>query len=138
VQTAVRSVDDPRWNGNPIDAFIKDTLDKQGLIPAPPARKRELIRRAYLDLIGLPPEPSAVAAFVADESPRAFDELIDALLASPHYGERWGRHWLDVSRYADSGGFEQDFDYPNAWRYRDYVIRSFNEDKPFNQFILEQ
>ena len=97
-----------------------------------------LLRRAYLDLIGLPPTPAEVAAFLADDSPDAWDGLIDTLLASPHYGERWGRHWLDVARYADSSGFEQDYDRPNAWRYRDYVIRSFNQDKPYNRFLTEQ
>ena len=97
-----------------------------------------LVRRAYLDLIGLPPTPAEVAAFVADKSPNAWEKLIDRLLASPHYGERWGRHWLDVARYADSSGFEHDFDRPNAWRYRDYVIRSFNRDKPYNDFLREQ
>jgi hypothetical protein len=97
-----------------------------------------LLRRAYLDLIGLPPGPAEAAAFVADTAPGAWDRVIDSLLASPHYGERWGRHWLDVARYADSSGFEHDYDRPNAWRYRDYVIRAFNEDKPYDVFLKEQ
>ena len=92
-----------------------------------------LVRRAYLDLIGLPPSPAEVSAFVNDKSTNAWEKLIDRLLASPHYGERWGRHWLDVARYADSNGYEHDFDRPNAWRYRDYVIRSFNRDTPWNR-----
>jgi hypothetical protein len=96
------------------------------------------VRRAYLDLTGLPPSPADTAAFLADTAPGAWERLIDKLLASPHYGERWGRHWLDVARYADSSGFEQDYDRPNAWRYRDYVIRSFNQDKPYDRFLKEQ
>ncbi len=91
-----------------------------------------------MDLIGLPPTPAETAAYLADHSPNAWEHLIDKLLASPHYGERWGRHWLDVARYADSNGFEHDYDRPNAWRYRDYVIRAFNQDTPYNQFLAEQ
>jgi uncharacterized protein DUF1553/uncharacterized protein DUF1549 len=105
---------------------------------APRADRYTLVRRAYLDLLGLPPTPAQVDAFVADRSPNAWERLIEALLASPHYGERYGRHWLDVARYADSGGFEYDVHRPNAWRYRDYVIRAFNDDKPFDQFLIEQ
>jgi mono/diheme cytochrome c family protein len=123
---------------HPIDAFLAARWREKGLHPSPPAGRRTLIRRAYLDLIGLPPEPAEVAAFVNDSSPDAFEKLIDRLLASPHYGERWGRHWLDLVRYADSGGFERDFDWPNAWRYRDYVVAAFNSDKPYDQFIREQ
>ena len=134
----IPDVGDPRWNGNTIDAFIKGRLDSDGLLPAPPADKRTLIRRAYLDLIGIIPPPEEVDAFIANRSPNSFETLIDRLLASPHYGERWGRHWLDVARYADSHGYEHDFDYPHAWRYRDYVIRAFNEDKPYDQFVREQ
>ncbi len=96
------------------------------------------MRRAYLDLLGLPPTPAQVDEFIADQTPQAWERLIDKLLASPHYGERYGRHWLDVARYADSGGFEYDVHRPNAWRYRDYVIKSFNDDKPYNQFLVEQ
>jgi hypothetical protein len=127
-----------RANANPIDAFLEKERVKRGLRPAPPADRTTLLRRAYLDLIGLPPTPGETAAFLADSSPRAWENLIESLLASPHYGERWGRHWLDVARYADSNGFEHDFDRPNAWRYRDYVIRAFNEDKPYDVFLAEQ
>jgi hypothetical protein len=128
----------PRQAANPIDAFIRAKLDAEGIRPAPQADKITLLRRAYLDLIGLPPTPAEAAEFMNDRSPDAWEKLIDRLLASPHYGERWGRHWLDVARYADSNGFEHDFDRPNAWRYRDYVIRAFNQDKPWNDFIREQ
>jgi Protein of unknown function (DUF1553)/Protein of unknown function (DUF1549)/Planctomycete cytochrome C len=124
--------------GKSIDDFVKRSLDARGLAPAPVADRRTLLRRGYLDLIGLPPTPDEAEAFLNDRSPDAWEKLIDKLLASPHYGERWGRHWLDVARYADSNGFEHDFDRPNAWRYRDYVIRSFNQDKPYNTFLREQ
>ena len=100
-----------RWNGNPVDAFLKKQLDQEGLEPAPRADRRTLIRRAYLDLVGLLPSPEEVEVFVNDSSEDAFARLVDRLLASPHYGERWGRHWLDVARYADSGGYEHDYDY---------------------------
>ena len=125
-------------NGNPVDAFIQQKLNNAGLKPAPQVDKLSLIRRATFDLTGLPPRPSEIAAFLADEGPDAFEKVIDRLLASPHYGEQWGRHWLDVVRYADSDGFSNDFVRPNAWRYRDYVIRSFNDDKPWNEFVSEQ
>ncbi len=105
---------------------------RRGSVPRLPPVARTLVRRAYLDLIGLPPTPAEAAEFLNDRAPDAWERLIDKLLASPHYGERWGRHWLDVARYADSNGFEHDFDRPNAWRYRDYVIRAFNKDKPYN------
>jgi len=123
---------------NPIDRFLEKTRQEKGLKAAPRADRLTLLRRAYLDLIGLPPSPSETADFLADNSPGSWERLIDKLLASQHYGERWGRHWLDVARYADSDGFEQDFDRPNAWLYRDYVVRSFNQDKPYNIFIKEQ
>ena len=123
---------------NPIDHFIFSKLSEQGLTPAQPASKNVLIRRAYLDLIGLPPTPEQVDRFLADESPAAFQNVVDELLASPHYGERWGRHWLDVARYADSNGLDENIAHGNAWRYRDYVIAAFNSDKPFNEFIQEQ
>jgi len=121
-----------------IDAFIFTELEERGLEPLPAADRRTLIRRAYFDLHGLPPSPEAVERFVEAESPDAYAKLIDELLESPRYGERWGRHWLDVVRYADSGGFETDIYFPNAWRYRDYVIESFNKDKPFDRFVREQ
>ena len=138
VRNPAPAVSDARWTKNPIDAFVKKELDAKGLEPAPQADKRTLIRRVYLDLIGLLPPTEVVDAFVKDDSPDAYSKLVDKLLASPNYGERWGRFWLDVVRYADSSGFEYDRDIPNAWRYRDYVIKAFNEDKPFNQFIVEQ
>ena len=124
--------------GNPIDAFIRAKFLKEGLSPSPAASKRELIRRATFDLTGLPPTPEEVEAFVQDTNPNAYPQLIDRLLDSPHYGERWGRHWLDLIRYAQTNGYERDDEKPFAWRYRDYVIRSFNQGKPFNQFVLEQ
>ena len=123
---------------NPIDAFIHAALEKKGLRRAPEADRITLLRRAYFDLIGMPPTPAEAAEFLNDQSPDAWEKLVDRLLASPHYGERWGRHWLDVARYADSNGFEHDFDRPNAWRYRDYVIRAFNQDKPYDTFLREQ
>ena len=123
---------------NPIDAFLRARLGEKGLKPAPEADRTTLVRRAYLDLVGLPPTPAQVAEFLNDKSLDAWERLIDRLLASPEYGERWGRHWLDVARYADSNGYEHDFDRPNAWRYRDYVIRSFNKDTPYNVFLMEQ
>ncbi len=123
---------------NPIDAFLLAKIEAKGLKPAPPADRVALVRRAYYDLTGLPPAPEQVDAFVADRSPDAWERLIDKLLASPQYGEKWGRHWLDVVRYAETNGYERDGDKPFAWRYRDYVIKSFNDDKPFNQFVREQ
>lgn len=126
------------WAENPVDAFLLARMLPQGLRPSPPAGRRALIRRLYLDLLGLPPAPEDVEAFVADPAPDAWPKLVEQVLASPHYGERWGRHWLDLVRYSDSGGFEYDRDRPHAWRYRDYVVRSFNEDKPYPQFIREQ
>ncbi|MBM3834548.1 MAG: DUF1553 domain-containing protein [Verrucomicrobia bacterium] len=123
---------------SPIDLFILAKLAAYKLEPAPRATRRELIRRAYFDLIGLPPSPEAIDDFVRDNSPNAFEERIDSLLAQPQYGERWARHWLDVVRYGQSNGYERDDEKPLAWRYRDYVIKAFNEDKPFARFILEQ
>ncbi|MEW5974171.1 MAG: PSD1 and planctomycete cytochrome C domain-containing protein [Acidobacteriota bacterium] len=125
-------------SSNPIDAFILAKLNEKGLKAAPLADKRTLLRRACFDLTGLPPTPEQAEWFLSDSSPEAFAKLVDELLASPRYGERWGRYWLDVVRYADSAGFEGDVYYPNAWRYRDYVIKSFNEDKPYDRFVQEQ
>ncbi|MEX2300145.1 MAG: DUF1553 domain-containing protein [Bryobacterales bacterium] len=138
VRPAVPETADARWARNPIDAFTYRKLQEKGLKVAPRADKTTLARRAYLDLLGLLPSPAEVDAFVNDNAPDAFARLVDRLLESPHYGERWGRHWLDVARYADSGGYEHDFDYPAAWRYRDYVVQSLNEDKPYDQFLREQ
>ena len=121
-----------------IDSFVERALRERGLNRAPEADRCTLLRRAYLDLIGLPPTPAEADEFLKDPALHSWERLIDRLLASPHYGERWGRHWLDVARYADSNGFEHDFDRPNAWRYRDYVIRAFNQDKPYNTFLREQ
>ncbi len=129
---------DARWQGNPIDQFLFASMADKGVQPAPPADRRTLIRRVYLDLTGLLPPPAAVEAFLANDSPTAFSNIVEELLASPRYGERWGRHWLDVVRYADSSGYEHDYDYPHAWRYRDYVIDSFNDDKPYDRFVKEQ
>jgi Protein of unknown function (DUF1553)/Protein of unknown function (DUF1549)/Planctomycete cytochrome C len=126
------------WVRNPIDAFILSKLEEKKLSPAPPADRRTFIRRVYFDLLGLPPCPEEVEEFLSDNSPDSHERLINRLLASPRYGERWGRHWLDVARYADTGGFETDIYFPNAWRYRDYVIKSFNDDKSFDRFIQEQ
>jgi hypothetical protein len=123
---------------NAIDAFVLARLEKAGLHPAPEADRRTLIRRVTFDLTGLPPTPEEVAAFVADTSPDAYERLVDRLLASLHYGERWAQHWLDVVRYAETEGFEYDRHRPGAWRFRDYVIRCFNEDRPFDRFIREQ
>jgi hypothetical protein len=138
VRAAVPKSSDARWNNNPIDGFIKAKLDEKALKPAPAADRATLIRRAYLDLVGLLPTPAEVDSFVNDSSPRAYESLVNKLLESPHYGERWARTWLDVARYADSTGYEFDYDYDDAWRYRDYVIKAFNQDKPYNRFIVEQ
>ena len=124
--------------GNPIDAFINAKLGEKKLAAAPAADKRTLIRRATFDLTGLPPTPEEVDAFLADKSPDAFAKVVDRLLASSAYGERWGRHWLDVARYADSNGLDENVAFGNAWRYRDYVVNSFNADKPYNRFVQEQ
>ena len=126
------------WAQTEVDRFVLAALEARGLRPAPEADRRTLIRRVTVDLAGLPPTPEEVEAFVADASPGAWERVVDRLLASSHYGERWGRHWLDLARYADSSGFHNDLDRPHAWRYRDYVIRSFNEDKPYARFIAEQ
>ena len=122
---------------NPIDAFIAAKLEEKGLTPAPRADKITLIRRASFDLIGLPPTPDEVEAFLDDDSPEAFAGVVDRLLQSPHYGERWARHWLDLARYADSEGFKTDETRPNAWRYRDCLVGAFNDDKPFDRFVRE-
>jgi len=134
------AVKDKKWVRTAIDKFILSKLEKFGLQSAPPAEKRTLIRRATFDLIGLPPSPEEVDAFLSDTSTNAFEKVVERLLSSPHYGERWGRHWLDVARYADNKGyvFFEEKSYPWAWAYRDYVVRAFNEDKPFDRFVLEQ
>jgi hypothetical protein len=126
------------WSRNAVDGFILESLLKHGLTPAPEADKPTLIRRATFDLTGLPPAPEEVDAFLADDTPEAYERLIDRLLASPRYGQRWGRHWLDLVRYAESDGYRQDAVRPHAWRYRDYVVRAFNTDKPYDRFLTEQ
>ena len=131
-------VRDAHWPRSALDQFILADLEAKGLAPAPPADKRTLIRRATFDLTGLPPTPAEVQDFLADTSPQAFARVVERLLASPHYGERWGRHWLDVARYTDSNGLDENLAYANAYRYRDYVIRAFNADKPYDRFLHEQ
>jgi hypothetical protein len=126
------------WVRNPIDAFILAKLEDKGLTAAPPVDRTALVRRIYYDLIGLPPTPEQIDRFVNDQSPGAYEKLIDQLLQSPHYGEKWGRHWLDLVRYAETNGNERDGPKPFAWRYRDYVVKSLNEDKPFYRFVREQ
>ena len=135
---AVPKVKNTAWVKNPIDAFILAKLEVKGLKPSPPASKIALLRRVYADLVGMPPTPQEASAFLNDASPKAYENLVDKLLADSRYGERWGRHWLDLVRYADSDGFEADGERPRAWRYRDYVIRSFNQDKPYDRFLKEQ
>ncbi len=135
---ALPDLKDRSWVANPIDAFVLAKLEQKGLRPNPTASKRTLIRRAYYDLTGLPPTPKEVAAFEADNSPQAYEALIDRLLSSARYGEKWGRHWLDLVRFAETNSYERDNPKPNAWRYRDYVIRSFNDDKPYDRFMREQ
>ncbi len=134
------SIQRSEWIRTPVDAFILARLEASGLSPSPEADRRTLIRRATFDLTGLPPTPEEVDAFLHDQRPDAYDQLIDRLLASPRYGERWGRHWLDVARYADTKGyvFNQERRYPYSYTYRDYVIRAFNEDKPYDRFVIEQ
>ncbi len=135
----VPEVRDPKFAiRNPVDAFILARLEKAGLSPAPEADRGTLIRRVTFDLIGLPPTPAEIEAFGKDTSPDAYEKLIERLLASPHYGEKWGRHWLDIVRYSETEGFEYDRHRSGAWRYRDYVIDAFNSDKPYDKFVMEQ
>ena len=123
---------------SPIDRFIRARLLSADLPPAQTAPRRQLIRRLHYDLTGLPPSFAAVEAFARDTAPEAYERLVDRLLASPQFGERWGRHWLDVIRYAETNSYERDAAKPFVWRYRDYIVRAFNEDKPYDQFIREQ
>jgi hypothetical protein len=132
------AVQEEGWVRSPIDLFILAGLESKSLHPAPAADRRALIRRATFDLTGLPPTPEEVAAFLADESPGAFEKAVDRLLSSPAYGERWGRFWLDLARYADSNGMDENVAYAQAWRYRDYVVAAFNKDKPYDRFLQEQ
>ncbi len=126
------------WAQTSVDRFIRSALEEKEISPAPPADRRTLVRRLYFDLLGLPPTPEQAEAFVNDRDPRAYPKLIEKLLADPHYGERWARHWLDVARYADSSGYSTDTDRPFAYQYRDFVIRAMNEDLPFDTFIRWQ
>ena len=137
-EQALPEVAAEHWVRRDLDRFVLARLEKAGLAPAAEAGRRTLARRAYLDLHGLPPTTAEVEAFLSDFRPEAWEHLVDRLLESPRYGERWGRHWLDVARYSDSNGMDEDIAHPEAWRYRDYVIRAFNEDKPFDRFVVEQ
>jgi mono/diheme cytochrome c family protein len=134
----VPAVKDPRWVRNPIDAFVYARLESQGWSPSPPADRRTLIRRVTFDLTGLPPTPEEIDTFLADNSLDAYEKVVDRLLASPHYGERWARHWMDVVHFAETHGNDQDVPRENAWPYRDYLIRAFNEDRPYGRFVAEQ
>jgi hypothetical protein len=134
----VPAVKNQAWVTNPIDAFVLAKLEQANLKPNGPASKAQLVRRAYYDLTGLPPSPEKVAEFLADKSPGAYEKVVDRLLASPRYGEKWARHWLDLVRYAETNSYERDGPKPFAWRYRDYVIRAFNNDKPYDRFLTEQ
>lgn len=126
------------WSTNPVDAFVLARLEAAGLKPSPEADRRTIIRRLKFDLLGLPPTPEEAEAFATDPAPDAYERLVDRYLSSPHFGERWARHWLDVVRFAESHGFEMNQERPNAWPYRDYVIKSFNSDKPYDRFVREQ
>src|SRR6516225_2019581 len=132
------AVKNQSWCRTPIDRFILAKLEEAGISPNPGAEKRQLLRRIYFDLVGLPPPPEAVDGFLQDDSPNAYEKIIDRLLASPQYGERWGRHWLDLARFAESHGFEHDYDRPTAYHYRDFVLRAFNDDLPYDTFIKWQ
>ncbi len=129
---------EPSWSRNPLDAFLAARLEAAGVAHAAPADRRTLLRRVTFDLTGLPPRVQEIEAFLADDSPRAFERVVDRLLVSPHYGVRWGRHWLDLVRFAETYGHEFDYPIPEAWRYRDYVVRAFNDDLPYDQFVTEQ
>ena len=134
----VPAVANSNWPRSALDHFIRAKLEAAGLSPSTQADKRTLIRRVTFDLIGLPPTPEEIDGFLKDNSPDALARIVDRLLGSPRYGERWGRHWLDVARYADSNGFDENVAHGNAWRYRDYVVTAFNRDKPFDRFVIEQ
>ena len=138
VDPPIPRVKNAKWIQSPLDNFILAKLEEKKLRPEPAADKRTLLRRASFDLTGLPPTPAELDAFLADKSPKAFASVVERLLSSPQYGERWGRHWLDVARYADSNGLDENVAFGNAWRYRDYVVNAFNHDKPYNQFVIEQ
>ncbi|MGE3316875.1 MAG: PSD1 and planctomycete cytochrome C domain-containing protein [Planctomycetaceae bacterium] len=137
-KVSVPDVARPEWSANPIDRFILSRLEKEKIEPSPEVDRRRLIRRLSFDLLGLPPEPESIDAFVSDESPDAYDRLVDRMLANPHFGERWGRHWLDLARFAESHGFEHDYDRETAYHYRDFVIQALNKDVPYDTFVKWQ
>src|SRR5262249_49363918 len=139
-KSAVPAIKNTSWPRTAVDQFILGRLEERGLTPSAAADRRTLLRRITFDLIGLPPTPEDITAFEADSSPDAYAKVVERLLASPHYGERWGRHWLDVARFADTKGYVlfEDANYPWAWTYRDYVIRAFNDDLPYDQFVMQQ
>ena len=134
----IPAIKNAAWVRTPVDAFIASRQEARGVTPAPEASRPTLLRRLTFDLTGLPPTPGEIDAVLRDRSPDWYEKLVERLLASPRYGERWGRHWLDLSRYADSEGYESDHLRPYAWRYRDYVVDSFNRDKPYDRFLREQ
>ena len=138
VKAAVPTVKAAAWVKNPLDAFVLAKLEAQGLQPAQPADKRTLLRRVTFDLTGLPPTPAESKAFLADAVPDAYEKVVKRLLASPRYGERWAQHWLDVVRFGETNGYELDAEREQAWRYRDYVVKALNDDKPYDRFLLEQ
>ena len=143
VKPAIPAVHNRPWCVTPVDAFIVQKLEEKGMLPAKKANLETLLRRATYDLTGLPPTPEEIVAFLSDSAPNAFAKVVDRLLASPHYGERWGRFWLDTARYSDTSGDrtnngQKDYRFPYAWTYRDYVVRAFNQDKPYDRFIMEQ
>jgi Protein of unknown function (DUF1549) len=137
-RTKLPAVKKETWPRGAIDHFILAKLEEKRLTPSPTASKQTLLRRLTFDLIGLPPSPKDLEAFEQDDSPEAIERVVDRLLASRQFGERWGRHWLDVARYADSNGSDENFTYYDAWRFRNYVIEAFYNDKPFDQFVREQ
>ena len=138
VRPEIPSVKNAAWVRSPVDAFVLARLEEEGIRPAAPADRATLLRRTYLDVIGLPPTPEEISSFLNNKSANAYQEAVDGLLARPQYGERWARHWLDLVRYAESNGYERDRTKPHAWRYRDYVIDAFNHDKPYDRFLTEQ
>ena len=137
-EPALPKVHDQKWSQSPIDRFVLARLENEGLNPAPAAQKRTLLRRVTFSLIGLPPTPREIEDFLADGSPQAYSKVVERLLDSPHYGERWARHWLDLVRFAETNGHEYDNQKLDAWRYRDYVIRAFNSNLPYDRFLTEQ
>src|SRR5277367_5656099 len=137
-KSSLPTVKNKAWVKTPIDAFILAKLEEKDLQPNARADKLTLLRRATIDMTGIPPTQEEIQAFLSDKSPSAWEKVVDRLLASPRYGEQWGRHWLDVVRFAESDGYEYDTHRPDAYRYRDYVVNSFNKDKPYNEFVKEQ